>query len=276
MSYRTRNLLMVLLLPVLFGSCSENKKNLSGLDIELFQETPVWDLAKAVRDENVDEIKRILMYRKVKVDYQEPTFGESLLLWAVWSNHYKSAKALLEGGANPNLPDHQDGKTPFIFSAEKFETSDYLKLLLTHGGNINFVTTNDSTNMYTTPLVTASYHRLESVKLLVDAGADINYVDKGFRSPLSAAFTFKKVEIIRYLLIDKGAQYDIPMGETVDGKPLTIANHLRTLVFPLDSKQYKVKMEIVKYLKTKGIDYFKTPIPRHYHKNYNKDFLERY
>jgi len=35
-------------------------------------------------------------------------------------------------------------------------------------------------------------------------------------------------------------------------------------------------MEIVEYLKTKGIDYRKAPIPNYYYDSFSKDYLEKY
>jgi ribose 5-phosphate isomerase RpiB len=46
--------------------------------------------------------------------------------------------------------------------------------------------------------------------------------------------------------------------------------------YPLDSEGYKVKMEVVEYLKQKGLDYWKEPIPGQYYKNYEKAYLEKY
>lgn len=256
--------------------CNQEKEKLSGLDIRLFKDGPAWELAKAVQSEDTIKIKKIISEHTVSVDYQEPKFGETLLLWAVWANHYKSSKVLLECGADPNLQDNSNGNSAFIYAADKFETSTYLKLLLAYKGDVNAVTKNDSTNILCTPLITAAYHRLESVKLLIDAGADINYTAKNFKCALGSAFTFKKVDIVSYLLIDKKADYKRSFGKTIDGKDIIITDMLRHWVFPLNSDSYRKKMEIVAYLKKQGVDYTKAPIPEHYLKNYPKEFLDKY
>jgi len=259
----------------MINGCSFNGGDLLGVDIRLFKGTS-WALAKAVKDDDTAKIKQIIAEHKVSVNYQEPKFGETLLLWAVWTNHYKSAKVLLECGADPNMQSYGDGNSPFTYAADKFETSDYVKLLLVYKANPNAVTKNDSTNMFCTPLITAAYCRLESVKLLVNAGANINYTAKNYRCALLSALQFKKVDIVRYLLIDKGANFNKPFGKTIDGKSIMITDLLRDWLFPLNSSEYKNKMEIVAFLKTRGMDYSKAAIPRHYYKHYTKDYLSKY
>jgi ankyrin repeat protein len=257
------------------SGCKQAGEGLLGTDIGLFKGV-AWELAQAVEGQDTVKIKQIIISHKISVNYQEPKFGETLLEWAVWTNHYKSAKSLLENGADPNLQDYADGYSAFTYAANKFETSAYVRLILNYKGNPNALAKNDSTSMYPTPLISAAYHRLESVKLLVDAGADINYMAKNYKCALAAAFAFKKVDIVHYLLIDKGADFQKPFGRTIDGRDIMITNLLRNWIFPLNSEKYEEKMEIVKYLKDKGMDYRETPIPEHYYKLYSKEFLNKY
>jgi ankyrin repeat protein len=255
-------------------SCNEAKTDLLGYDIRLFKEGPAWELAQAVKSDDTTTMKKILEKDKSLVKYREPKFGESLLLWAVWTGHLPSSKVLLDYGADPNQPDNNDGNAPVMYAANNDKTSDFLKLLLKYKANPNFVTKNDSTIMCT-PLIAASANRLESVKLLVDAGAEVNYIAKNFRSPLQSALKSSKPDIVIYLL-EKGAVYDNPLGKTIDGKDIMITDLLRTWTYPLNSKEYQKKMEIVKLIKSKGLDYSKAPIPEHYYKNYSQDYLSKY
>lgn len=269
------SILGIVLLCTCICSCHNNNDNMTGDDIRLFK-GPSWELAKAVEKEDTTKIKQILAEHKVPVDYQEPRYGETLLEWAVWTNHYNSSKTLLGAGANPNIQDTYDGYTPLTYAADKFETSKYIKLLLDHGAKVNSVAKNDSTSMLPTPLISAAFHRLESVKLLVDAGADINYTARNYRCALLAALHFEKIDIVRYLLIDKGATFNRPFGRTIDGKDIMITDLLRDWVYPLDSEKYRMKMEIVNYLKERGMDYWKTPVPEQYYKHYSKEYLSKY
>ena len=95
-----------------------NKDDLLGDDFRLFQGTVAWDLAKAVEDQNVTEIKRQVLSLKVPVDYKEEKFGGTLLMIAVRTNKLRSVKALLELGANPNEPNdtlHNFGRNAVFF-----------------------------------------------------------------------------------------------------------------------------------------------------------------
>jgi len=91
-----------IIIIVFLTACQGAGNNRLGKDFGLFQETPVWELAKAVRAEDVAEIKRIVAERQQKVDYQEPKFGSTLLMLAVLNEKYESCEALLEMGADAN------------------------------------------------------------------------------------------------------------------------------------------------------------------------------
>lgn len=68
-----------------------------------------------------------------------------------------------------------------------------------------------------------------------------------------------------------------------DGKDYYLEDMLREVLLPLNSKEYKQKMEVVEFLKQKGIDYRKVQIPdfvikevkETYPKNW-KEYLEKY
>lgn len=70
--------------------------------------------------------------------------------------------------------------------------------------------------------------------------------------------------------------FNYVFNTTIDGTPLYILYYLREMVFPLDSNEYKIKMEVVNYLKTKGLDYSKEPIPDLYKEQYDKSYLGKY
>lgn len=258
-----------------FTSCSQTQE-LRGYDLRLFSAANVWPLAQAVSKDDTVTIVRLLRQEKDLINYQEPKFGESLLLWAVWTNHFASAKSLLQQGANPNLPDTYHGITPLIYAADKYGTSAYVKLLLAHGADPNLVV-KDSLEFMATPLIAAAYNRLESVKLLVGAGAKIDYEAPYQKSALRAALFQDRVNIVRYLILEKGANFKRPIGYTYFNRnPIKVTDALRSWTFPLHSRKYKEKMEIVNYLKENGEDYWKTNVPSQYQRHYSKEYLAKY
>jgi hypothetical protein len=274
-----------LALLIVFSGCNfVGQERLTGRDVRLFKDTPAWDVALAIRDNDTAEVRKLLEGKpKSLVDYRENYFGQSLLHWAVYRDNYSSAKILVESGADPSLKAN-DSTSAIIHAADKNETT-YLKLLLKHGGDPNAIADIDKPQDLRTPLIAAAFKNLENVKLLIDAGGNPDYVHRtkrgniggeNIQSALIYAFRGGKIDIVRYLLLDVGVDFDYVFNTTLEGKPLTILTYLRDMPFPLDSKEYKIKMEVVTYLKSKGLDYWKEPIPERYKKNYEKDYLEKY
>ncbi len=123
---------------------------------------------------------------------------------------------------------------------------------------------------------------IEKVKLLVEAGADINHQNEFKTTPLYEATLKEHYDVVLYLL-QKGADYTIPIFDLPDSKKVYLADQLRHDVFPLDSKKYKDKMLVVDFLKQKGIDYRKLPVPDKVVKDAKElypqtwqDYLEKY
>jgi hypothetical protein len=83
-----RILILGLLISCLLLSCVNrnkpvDKSKLTGGDYRLFQNTPAWDLAKAVQDENEKKINEILAKDPKLINYQEPKYGNTLLELAI-------------------------------------------------------------------------------------------------------------------------------------------------------------------------------------------------
>jgi uncharacterized protein len=270
-----RFLLIIIAIVFSINASFAQINGLYGNDIRLFKGES-WELAQAVKRQNVRKIKQLVSQGKVNINFQEPRFGKTLLIWAVLTNRYKSAEALLESGANPDIRDTYSGTSALMEAADKEDTSEYVKLLLKYGADPNIDADATEHNRIATPLIAAAMNRYESVKLLVDAGADINYLTRHNDSALQAAFVSGRVATVEYLLIEKGAEYNLPYGIRSDKSLITVTDLLRKWRFPLDSEMYKKKMEIVAFLHERGVDYWQAPIPKHYYPLYPKEYLEKY
>lgn len=254
-----------------------NDSDLHGYDYRLFEPSPVSELAKAVEAEDVKEMFRIVRGGNVDIDHQEPKFGNTLLMLTVMNLQYASCKTLLELGADPNKHNTYDGSTALIHAAAidngDGDNSAFLELLIKHGADVNGVETGErevGNNIRKSPLLVASSDvsqagsPIDKVKLLVEAGADVNYQDEFNHFPLREALIQKHYDVVLYLL-QRGADYNRMLFERGDfqgnGKKIYIADILREQLSPLASPQHKMKMEIVNFLKAKGIDYREVPIP---------------
>jgi hypothetical protein len=185
---------------------------------------------------------------------------------AIQNRQYEGAKALLELGADPNLPDAYDGSSAIIdaagLSSANGDGIKLLELLLKYGADPNDVEIGprrEGNTRRNTPLLQASEESLKRVQLLVDAGASIIYKNEFGVTPLSSAFMQNMYDIVLFLL-QHGADYNTPIVER-DGKKLYLADMLRELMVPIGSNGYKAKMEIIAFLEGKGIDYKKVPVP---------------
>lgn len=249
-----------------------DKSKLMGNDYRLFQDTPAWVLAKAVEAGDVKKIKGEVFQKKVSVDYPESRFGKTLLMLAITNSQYDSAKTLLELGANPNLHDTFKGETPVIVAADN-DDPKFLRLLLDYKGDPNSIENvfsgpkkriNSGRNSALTTAIVPSVmgkKNLEKVKILVEAGADIHYTKKGIiQTAIGQALMSEQMDVALYL-IEKGADYTKPITPTViEGEDVSVLYLLRCSIIDLDSEQYKKKMELVTFLKSKGLDYDKEPI----------------
>lgn len=289
-------LLIMLSILTLTGCYNREKKvdktKLLGKDYRLFQDTPSWELAKAVDDEDLELIDKLVTERKIAVDYPEPRFGNTLLMQAIQNNDYKSVKALLALGADPNVGDHDWGSTAMHDAAEN-PNPKYLKLLLEYHGDPNVVETKPITpgdSVRGTPLHRAIFRsrngNIDNIKLLVESGADVNFRNYSdttlIDTPLSDALGYEKFAAALYLL-EQGARYDGVISKNVKGDSLYILSVLRRHVIDMNSKEYKQKQAVIDFLKTKGLDYDKEPIPDFIKKDIIKmypdnwqEYLKRY
>lgn len=270
----------VLILIILLCSCSGNidKSKLSCMDYSLFKGTNAERLAEAVKKGDTISIKKEVLNQHIPVDITNPEFSTTLLMMATYYNNLKSVKCLLELGADPNLYNDTTklwGENSVLIASRRISPSpEILRLLLSYGGNPNSEAkgvkyTNDRkiVPIRDFSLQVASAYSIEKVKILVQAGADINKV--GYETDdcaVLSAIRHNQMDILLYLL-NNGANYAMKFkqgdytSEKTIYKECSILDKLRTLTYPLNSERYKQKMEVVKFLAKKGLDYSKSPIP---------------
>ena len=255
------------LLLILFGcsnrDTSVDKTKLLGWDYRLFQNTPAWTLAKAVEDGNIDKIKEEVSKDKSLLSFREPRLGQPILMLAVANKNFISVKTLLELGADPDMQDTWEGTSALMIAADigggGFIHPDadprFLKILIAHGADVNEAQKGPRVHgnqIRKTPLeVACSAGNLDYVKILIDAGANVNYVNEYGMTSLYAAIISENPDVVMYLL-QKGADFKRPMAKAVDGRNISVLDAI-DWNFPSNSEEYKKKIQILNFLHEHGI-----------------------
>jgi ankyrin repeat protein len=125
------------------------------------------------------------------------------LLEAVLDGNNSKVESLLEQGANPNNAEIQYKKQTIIAWASKYKTTSLLRLLHSHGANLNLHNVNNRPAPY--PVYNTIFaNRIENLMYLLESGANPNVVDPTGLSPIMLASTSGKWEFI-LLLLNSGA-----------------------------------------------------------------------
>lgn len=266
-------------------------KILNGHSPEIFYGTPLYDLAREMTcfywfrsDEKIAEL--IMELPKNSINLQDAKFGLTIGHFAVIVSDLKAVRLLLDKGLNPNLIDKGGNaiiiniNSPFVSRLpEGLET---LKYMIKKGADVNLFSPKAQLH---TPLIEAANSNFENVKVLIEAGANPHFIDKSlaspFESPLSAALVNRRMEIINYLIFEQKVDFRTltnPAWSKFHPCEYVILYRLRELNFDLNTKDYQEKMKLVAYLKTQGLDYWKTPIPENISSNpdFTKEYLSKY
>jgi ankyrin repeat protein len=269
---------------------------------DIFINTIAKDLIFAIEVDNYNEIKKIISQNPKVMNVQDPYYGITPLIWAVGTEKYEGTKALLDCGADPNLISNLGTTALFQsvsfswFNKKSNNDTKILKLLLQYNADPNICycspKVNDKTDIIecgTSPLIHSVNFELEKVKILINAGANINYKTKTGITAAIEALTQEEIDNAHYLIVHQNAlvnepyyHYSFNEADTIEySKPHYPVDLLLDLVYDLDSKEYKKKQEIVKEFKRQGVDYdsrkpnIRKNILRYIQENY-KDNWEEY
>lgn len=252
------------------------KDSYLGWDVRRFQTTKAWNLAKAIDDHNIREMRRQVIDLKVPIDTKDRKKLFTPLMYAVFNNDIQSVKVLLELGADPNIPTDSisdKGDNSVIIASRYSDISiEILKLLLKYGGNPNSTECGRSYDMdgdwiparsSALSCAVSISGEIEKVKILVEAGANVNNYDGDFQdAPLMDALLLDRMNIALYLL-EHGADYNYKFRSCAPSsgggsRDVDILYRLRQCIYPLDSQEYKDKLKVIKFLKDRGVDYRKS------------------
>jgi ankyrin repeat protein len=147
-------------------------------------------LARAAAEGNVAGIERAVA---AGADVNALDRGRSSpLIWAMTHHREASVVRLLELGADPNQRVAKD-YTPLYLATTPAYSPAMLAALLKHGGDPNQRVGRETALMN-------SVRNLEKIKLLVESGANINYVDEFDGSVLQDAAALDEWATVSYLI----------------------------------------------------------------------------
>ncbi len=283
-------MLLILFSLLLSGCYRQESEGAKGdykmTNINIFKDTPVWELAVAVKEQKVAAIEKIAKDKPELLNYQDPKYKLTLLLWAVGMEKYNSAEALLQCGADPNIAsvryETYSEETPLSVAAH-FSWVDtvakkdpkYVNLLLKYGADPNWIYIGHEHGMEpgTSILMESIGCGIEKTKALVEAGADINHKTKSGRTAavqalLAGGPAVERNAYAHYLIVEKKAKVSEPYyrsiktyGNEDPNEKFFPVDILRDWIVAIGSEEYKMKMEIVDEFARQGVNYWDTKIP---------------
>lgn len=210
-------------------------------------ETP---LMAAVGVGSLDSV-RTLAGRGAKVDLADPTFKQTALMMAVRANHPDIVAFLLERGAAVNARTRV-GDTPRWILPNSVPGFGH-GIGIVRGGSPERGRREPIPGGMSPLLYAARDGRLESARLLLAAGADINQADANGITPLLSALINNHPAVARFL-IDRGADLNAtdwygrtPLWAAIEARNMDIDNS--TFVNNVDRAPY---LELVTVLLEKG------------------------
>lgn len=277
---------LVLLFVVIGCNSRESKvdkSKLLGFDYRLFQDTPAWDLAKAVEDNDLEKIIEISKTNKELLNFPASRFGSTLLMLAIHNHQFDTANLLIDLGADVNIYDQYNGKSAIILACKDVDTDPKIvSKLLDHGANVNDIEKGkreEGNTTRDTPLINACRAgNLPLVTFLISKGADINYKNEYGQSALSEATIQSEFAII-LILLKNNVNFKTSLSYNEEQKKeYYLVDKLRFQMPELNSIEHKQKYEIIDFLNKKGINYSKAPIPEYViekaKEKYPKDWQE--
>jgi len=193
--------------------------------------------------------------------------GNNVFSFVIKNEKWKSFEKLIEIGLDINLENNL-GETPVHLSVLKSD-SNYLKLLYENGGDINYLS--DKTIGFTsTPLMFAiRFACFNNILFLLDHRVDVNKRTE-LESPVLISTSIGSSKIYKLLIIDHNCNIS-------NEDAANIVFNLRYETDSINSYDYKLKMQVVKYLlDEKGVSYWEEPVPDQFYNLYDSLYLEKY
>ena len=183
---------------------------------EYFKDPDVVALCEAIESDDLEEIDH-LVASGADVNAKGKD-GMTPLLWAFPDDRLPRFEKMLELGSSPNEPIDGDLNTRGTFRpgmtvthiAAGSKSEGQFEAVMKHGGDPNLVDDRDQAPL---SLIVASFSlpeslRLKRIRILLDAGADVDFVDGSGMTPAMTAVSRGRFQEA-LLLLEAGASMDI-------------------------------------------------------------------
>lgn len=255
-------------------------------NVRIFKNEEFWPLAIAVNKEDVTSIIYFTKKHPSWVNSTGSKFDISLLFFAVTTEKYKSAEALLKAGADPNIRMMKLGGQTALYDASCYSSVDsdakkdprFIKLLLEYGADPNLYYLggedmfSNSTEIGDSPLIHSIGCGIEKTKALVNGGAEIDHTTNSgstaaIKSLITGNVQDKYLEYSKYLIVERKASIKNQYCNRVDIKTKQCLEHSSPVtllrdwwIYDIDSEKYNTKLLIIDEFARQDINYWQTPI----------------
>jgi len=151
-------------------------------------------LVAAVLDEDMDEVKNLIIYGARLNARDRSLEGMTPLHAAIETGNTEIMQFLLSHGAKPNSRDFQK-RTPLMVMDEDAD-KEMIRILLNYGANIKLADAGKNTVLHHF----ATFDEPEIMRFLIEQGADPNARNKARRTPLMIAAENDNADAMRVLL----------------------------------------------------------------------------
>lgn len=194
-------LLLALLGLPLAGGCEMKIAGETSQDY--FGDSPEAKLARSAAEGKTDEILSLIKSgAKVNATGQK---NMTPLGWVLTARNIDGMRALLEAGADPNQSVGPDRQFHPVWLAAGMDSAGPLQVILKYKGDPNASHKGYEFNA----LMNAVMH-LENIKLLVDAGANVNAADSTGTTVALSAASLAQYDVVIYLL-QHGYRQNLPL-----------------------------------------------------------------
>ncbi|MDP3070334.1 MAG: ankyrin repeat domain-containing protein [Opitutaceae bacterium] len=217
---------------------------------KFFLDPKVRSLAEAAASGDIAKLDRLV---SAGVSVNAMGRGQvTSLMWALLHQNKKGLAFLLAHGADPNVQLTEDfdellieGVSTMSYAAQH-KDSWYLKEVLSRGGNPNLV---NSVRSQTPIMAAIGSMRPENVRILISAGANLDWQDRDGRTAMMAATTLNQYELICAML-EAGAD---PKLRKRWGT--SIVSDIKVIRTDPKSEQWKWRAKVIERLIALGIDF---------------------